>query len=212
MVSRVTTPTEFQKWTGVSRETLSRFESYAELLCKWQERINLIGPGTADALWHRHFWDSAQLWPHIPEKAETLSDLGSGAGFPGLVLAVLSRERPRPLAVTLVESDARKGAFLTEAIRVTGAPAQVQIRRIEARAVPADVVTARALAPLPKLCALAAPYCRPGTVCLFHKGEHVVDELQAAEKHWVFTVDPLASASESSASIVKLTGLHPRPI
>ncbi len=151
----------------VSRETLARLEAYADLLTRWSARINLVGRDTLADLWRRHFLDSAQLRPFVPDGAQSLIDLGSGAGFPGLVLAILGVP-----GVELVEADSRKAAFLREAARVT--EANVTIRPCRIAAVPAhpvDVVTARALAPLDRLLDLAQPFLGPDTMCLFPKGE-----------------------------------------
>src|SRR6202012_3891299 len=142
---------------SVSRETLERLEALVGILARWQKTINLIGKGTLDDVWTRHILDSAQLLPLLPPEAKTLTDLGSGAGFPGLVLAAL---RP-DLDVVLVEADARKAAFLGEAGRKMGLPKQPKllIGRIESlKPAKADVVTARALAPLTKLLLWAEPY------------------------------------------------------
>src|ERR1700761_7198410 len=150
-------PEEFAAQTGVSRETLARLKAYADILADWNARHNLVAKSTLPDLWQRHMWDSAQLAALTPPEARTLADLGSGAGFPGLVLAAMRPE----LQVTLVESDARKGAFLGEAGRRMGLKNQpkIVISRIEA-APPtgADVVTARALAPLGQLLVWAAPH------------------------------------------------------
>ena len=148
----------FREITGVSRETLARFESYAALLKKWNPRINLVAESTLADLWRRHFLDSAQLQALLPPAPENrpleIVDLGSGAGFPGLVLAILGAG-----TVTLLESDQRKTTFLREAARLTNTEIIVINQRIEAiSAIPADVVTARALAPLPRLLSLAAPF------------------------------------------------------
>jgi len=128
----------------VSRETRERLNTYAELLRKWQRSINLVGPKTLDDLWNRHFVDSAQLLPLIPPTARVLVDFGSGAGFPGLVLAILGMAE-----VHLIESDQRKATFLREVARATGTPVTVHAKRIEqVTPFPADIVSARALAPL----------------------------------------------------------------
>ncbi len=120
------TPEEFAQQANVSRETLARLERYAELLEKWNRRINLVGRGTIDDLWRRHMLDSAQLLPLIPDSAESLVDLGSGAGFPGLVLAICGVEN-----VHLIESDRKKSAFLREVARETAAPVTIHNKRIE---------------------------------------------------------------------------------
>jgi 16S rRNA (guanine527-N7)-methyltransferase len=163
---------------------LARLEAYAGLLVNWSARINLVGAATLGDLWRRHFLDSAQLLPHVPERTQSLVDLGSGAGFPGLVLAIL--EVP---GVELVEADSRKCAFLREAARIAGAPVTIRNTRIEA-APPhvADVVTARGCAPLDRLLPLAQRFIGPGTVCLFPKGERAAQELTASRQAWTMDV------------------------
>jgi 16S rRNA (guanine527-N7)-methyltransferase len=184
---RLTPPLDvegFAALAGVSRETLARLEAYAELLTRWSARINLVGRDTIADLWRRHFLDSAQLRPLVPDHAQSLIDLGSGAGFPGLVLAILGVP-----GIELVEADSRKAAFLREAARI--AEASVTIRPCRMAAVPAHavgVVTARALAPLDRLLDLAQPFLGPGTVCLFPKGERAAEELTLARKRWTMTV------------------------
>ncbi len=194
------TPAEFAQATGVSRETLARLEAYAALLGRWQARVNLVsGPSFAD-LWRRHMLDSAQLFPLIPKKARRLVDLGSGAGFPGLVLAIMGAP-----GVELVESDGRKCAFLEAVIRETGAGAAVHNARVEALApVPADVVTARALAPLPRLLTLAERFIGPGTLCLFPKGARVDEELTAAAKEWTMDLVRIPSSTDPSGTILHI--------
>jgi 16S rRNA (guanine527-N7)-methyltransferase len=173
-------PHAFAARSGVSRETLARLEAYAGLLVRWSGRINLVGAGTLDDLWRRHFLDSAQLLKHVPPRAQSLIDLGSGAGFPGLVLAISGVE-----GVELIEADARKCAFLREAARLAAAPVTIRNSRIEA--VPphaVDVVTARGCAPLDRLLGLARPFIGPDTVCLFPKGERSNQELTTAQQAW----------------------------
>ncbi len=160
-----------------------RLEAYAALLERWSGRINLVGRNTIGDLWRRHFLDSAQLAGHMPPRARGLIDLGSGAGFPGLVLAVLGVP-----GVELVEADARKCVFLREAARAT--ETTVEIRQCRIEAVPPgarDVVTARACAPLDRLLGLAEKFIGPHTRCLFLKGEHAGDELAEAGKAWKMT-------------------------
>ena len=187
---------------GVSRETLGRLETMVEVLLRWQKTINLVGRATLDDVWTRHILDSAQLAPLIP-KARTLADLGSGAGFPGLVLAAL---RPK-LDVTLIESDARKSAYLGEAARRMGLPKQpkIVISRIEvAPPAGADVVTARALAPLGQLLAWAAPHKSDPAICLFHKGKGWQAELTEAMKDWEIECTPQASVTDRDAVILRI--------
>ena len=192
----------FQKETGVSRETLERLETYAALLAKWQRRINLVGRSTLDDLWRRHMFDSAQLLPLLPEGARILVDLGSGAGFPGMVLAILGVPE-----VHLIESDGRKAAFLREVSRETSTPVDIHVARIEE--VPsfvADVVTARALAPLDKLLELASQFAGDKTVMIFPKGQDVDRELTATTKHTTMRTEFVPSRAHESSVILRLTG------
>lgn len=201
------TAEDFQRETGVSRETLDRLCAYADLLVKWQARINLVGRSTVGDLWRRHMLDSAQLWPLLPTPTRTLVDLGSGAGFPGLVLAIMGVPD-----VHLVESDVRKGAFLREVARVTGAAVTVHSQRIEAlEPFAADVVTARALAPVAQLLDYAAPFLGPHSQCLFLKGQNVASELTDAHKMWNMTVDSTPSKSDSAAAILRLSEVRREP-
>lgn len=194
----------FQAATGVSRETMARLQIYADLLVKWQTAINLVGPKTLPDLWSRHFLDSAQLFPLLPPGTRTLVDLGSGAGFPGLVLAIMGVPD-----VHLVESDARKGTFMREVARETGAKATVHTARIEqAAAFPADVVTARALAPLDTLFGYAERFWGPATVGFFLKGEAVEGELTAATESWTFATERIASRSDAAGVVLRVTDLR----
>jgi 16S rRNA (guanine527-N7)-methyltransferase len=190
----------FAELFPVSRETLARLEAYEALLTQWSMRINLVGRDTLADLWRRHMLDSAQLRPLIPEWARSLIDLGSGAGFPGLVLAILGVP-----GVELVEADSRKSAFLREAARIVGA--EVTIRPCRIAAVPAhpvDVVTARALAPLDKLLDLARPFLGPETQCLFLKGERAEEELTLARQHWTMTPSLYQSISDPRGVVLRL--------
>ena len=193
----------FQRLTHVSRETMARLSAYVELLTHWNNRINLVGRNTIGDIWHRHILDSAQLLAMIPAHARTLVDLGTGAGLPGLVLSILGVPE-----VHLIESDRRKAVFLAEAIRVTRSPAKLHAGRVEdVKPFPADVVCARALAPLPELLALAAPFIGQDTVCLFHKGKDAAAELTAAAKAWNMVTEPLPSVTDKSATILRLEGV-----
>lgn len=170
--------------------TEDRLRAYAALLLSWTRRINLVSGGDQDAIWTRHVADSLRLVPLLPPGLDRAIDLGSGGGLPGLVLAIATGVR-----FELVESDQRKAAFLREAARVTEAPVQVHAVRIEACVLePAALVTARALAPLPGLLALAAPLLRPGGVMLFPKGARAATELDAARTEWDFGVDQVGGA------------------
>lgn len=194
---------------NVSRETLEALTAYLTLLAKWQTKINLVSASTLEDAWTRHVLDSAQLWPLIPEGAQTLTDLGSGAGFPGLVLAILGKDRPG-FRVHLIESDQRKGTFLREVIRVTGASAEVHTARIKALDPwPSDVVTARALAALDKLLQLAAPFVAADGIALFLKGKSAETELTAARGWGTFDVEVIPSHTDATGAVIKLSRLTP---
>lgn len=200
------TPEEFAAAAGVSRETLARLEAYAAILRKWQRAVNLVGAATLPHLWHRHFLDSAQLFPLIPQGTRVLLDLGSGAGFPGLVLAIMGFPE-----VHLVESDARKGEFLREAARAAGVAPGVVVHRARVADVPpfpVDVVTARALAPLDDLIGYAAPFLGEKGVCLFPKGKAVERELTMARKHWTFALACFPSVTDPAATVLRLEGIR----
>jgi 16S rRNA (guanine527-N7)-methyltransferase len=202
-------PEEFATRTGVSRETLSRLKAYADLLSDWNARHNLVAKSTLPDIWRRHMWDSAQLAPLIPETARTLADLGSGAGFPGLVLAAM---RP-DIAVTLHEATTKKCAFLQAAADRMGITVTIANARIEDRpAQPFDVVTARALAPLPQLLEYAHSFMRPNSVCLFLKGQNVGSELTEAAKYWNMKVSQVPSQTDPSGAIVTVRELGPRHV
>lgn len=198
----------------VSRETGARLRRYLELLQTWQKAVNLVGAGTLADPWRRHILDSAQLYPLLPEPGPgptTLADLGSGAGFPGMVLAILAAGA-RELAVHLIEADGRKCAFLREVARVTGVPVALHNARIE-RLDPAalvgpgraDVVTARGLAPLPRLLELAVPFLGPGGIALLLKGKGAKEELTRAANHWHMSCDMIPSLSDRAGVVLKLS-------
>jgi 16S rRNA (guanine527-N7)-methyltransferase len=192
---------------GVSRETLDRLQSYIDLLLRWQDRINLVGPATLADVWRRHIVDSVQLWPQWPADARSLVDLGSGAGLPGLLLAVMGA----PI-VHLIESDRRKAAFLREAARACGAAVQVHAQRIQA--VPplnADVITARALAPLDELLPLALPHMHHGTTLLLLKGRGAASELTRAQEHWTMDATSLPSLSDPEGQILIIRDVRRAP-
>jgi 16S rRNA (guanine527-N7)-methyltransferase len=193
----------------VSRETRARLEHYVTLLKSWQRIKNLVGPGTLDTVWTRHILDSAAVLDVVPE-ARRFVDLGSGAGFPGLVVAILLAETPGA-HVDLVESNSRKASFLRTVARETGAPVTVHPDRIEdavpklaAGAAPIDVVTARALAPLERLLQLAGPLLARGAVGIFHKGRELAAEVAAARDHWRFDLVEHPSSTDPSARLVAI--------
>ena len=207
------TPEAFQARLSVSRETLDRFRSYAALLGKWNRAINLVGPKTLEDIWRRHFLDSAQLRSYLPElpgpAERVILDVGAGAGFPGLVLALLGCGR-----VHLVEADQRKAQFLREVVRATGAPAEIHAERLERLRQPEDlpeidVITCRAFAPLPRLLSLTERFLRPESgkkpaIGLFLKGARVDEELTAAAKTWRLRIDRFESETDPRGSILRL--------
>lgn len=192
----------------VSRETSERLEIYATLLRKWNPRINLVSKTTLPDLWTRHFVDSAQLYGLAPHPAGHWADLGAGGGFPGLVIAIMAMETGSPQRVTLVESDARKGAFLNTVIRETGAPATVITDRIEATApLMANVLSARALADLPTLLGFAERHLSPNGVAIFPKGASWEKELSAAHEAWSFSHRVAKSKTEDGPVLLRITGV-----
>lgn len=189
---------------NVSRETFPRLERYVDLLLSWQARINLIGPATVSSVWERHILDSLQLLPLLPPGTRVLAELGSGAGIPGLVLAIAAG-----LEAHLYESNGKKTAFLREAARQTGTRAHVHAIRLETlktetKLPPVDCVVARALAPLPLLLDYAEPFLSRGAVGLFHKGQDVDAELTEATKYWKMKVTKHASLFDSRGTILEI--------
>jgi 16S rRNA (guanine527-N7)-methyltransferase len=217
-------PGDFAAAFGVSAETLARLSAYEALLKQWQKAVNLVAPGTLGDIWHRHFADSAQLVPLAPSGVRTWTDLGAGGGFPGLVCAIvladaafLDRRTAEGLHVTLIESDTRKAAFLREVVRATGPLPGIDLEILPARAESVKtqvnfllprVVSARAIAPLEKLLALAFPLSPRGTTGLFSKGKEVAQEIDAAKKTWNFDVDLVPSVTEGSGRIAVITNLE----
>ncbi len=202
-------PEQFAAQTRVSRETLARLKAYGDVLVDWNARHNLVAKSTLPDLWKRHFWDCAQLASLIPETAHSLADLGSGAGFPGLVLAAM---RPG-LSVTLHEATTKKCLFLQAAADRMGLKVEIANARLEDLPPRAfDVVTARALAPLPQLLAYAQKFSGPNGVCLFLKGQNVGVELTEAHKYWSMKASQVPSQTDPSAAIVVVRELGPRHV
>jgi len=201
------TPQGFAQATGVSRETLARLEAYAACLLDWQERMNLVGRSTLEDLWRRHMLDSAQLLRIVPAGCRSLIDLGSGAGFPGLVLSILGVP-----GVVLVESDQKKAAFLRAAAAAAGSDATVHAVRVEDMAPQVyDIVTARAVAPLDKLVPLAARFMGEGSVAVLPKGSSVEDELKAVARHWHLWYTRHTSMTDPRGSILVIDRLYHDP-
>lgn len=196
---------EFQQQTGVSRETLKLFQLYSDLLERWQKSINLVSNNTLKDKWRRHFLDSAQLMDYIKPTDEPLKilDLGSGAGFPGLVISLLGAGE-----VHLVEGVGKKCSFMKQVIQKTAMSAVVHNERIEHMGVfPVDLITSRACADLGKLLELTFPFMTEFTECLFLKGEKADEEISNASKKWCFNVKKVPSKSEESGMILHLTNI-----
>lgn len=202
-------PLDFASDSKVPRETLDRLTAYARLLRERNAHLNLVADSTLPDMWRRHFLDSAQLADLIPAQAKTIVDLGSGAGFPGLVLAIMLSPR-HGLQVHLVEATQKKCRFLEEVAEATSAPVQIHWSRAEQmKGLKADVVTARALAPLTKLLGLAFPFFKATTTGLFLKGRSLDAELTEASESWKLHAVRLPSRSDPSGCILRVTGLSP---
>ena len=197
-------PEEFANASGVSRETLSRLKAFVGLLDDWNARHNLVSARSMEDVWRRHVWDSAQLAVYIPAEAKSLVDLGSGAGFPGVVLAELMRGRAG-FRTALYESTAKKCAFLKAAAERLGLNVEVRNARMEAAAKERfDVVSARACAPLDRLLGYAQHFAGPNTVCLFLKGQNVEAELTQARKSWKLKALRHQSRSDPTGTILEV--------
>ncbi len=195
----------------VSHETAARLDLFVNLFLRWQKAVQLVAPSTLPRLWTRHIADSLQLADLAPV-ARIWADLGTGGGFPGLVIALAIADRPGAL-VHLLESDSRKAAFLREAARVTGAPAKVANERIESAAErigQVEVVTARALAPLDRQLELAYPLLSTGARGLFLKGQDVDKELTDAAKSWIIETSIRPSVTDPGGRILILETAAPR--
>ncbi|MEM9047697.1 MAG: 16S rRNA (guanine(527)-N(7))-methyltransferase RsmG [Pseudomonadota bacterium] len=193
----------FQARFDVSRETMERLELYHTLLQKWSRGINLVARSSLDDVWRRHFADSAQLLDLASRDAKQWLDLGSGAGFPGLVIAILAQQKRPELSCTLLDSDARKGEFLRTVIRHAKIGCTVKTVRVETVEPKCyDVVSARAVAPLTRLLSLAKPFLGPGSICLFLKGKSAKTELTEAHRTWHTQTEMVPSETHAEASIL----------
>lgn len=196
----------------VSRETRQRLEAYAALYEKWSPRINLTAPSTQKDFWRRHIGDSAQLLD-LAREASHWVDLGSGGGFPGMVIAILLQEKAGA-RIELVESNRKKTAFL-QAVKVQCAPSVIihsaRIEDVIGRIDPPEIVTARALAALPKLLEMTAPWLQGGTRALFHKGRGYAREIEESHAKWTFDLVRHESRIDAESVILDITNLRPRP-
>jgi len=198
------TPDDIARLLDVSRETIDKFQAYLTLLEKWQRQINLVANSTLAEAWQRHILDSGQLVALYPPQTKRVMDIGSGAGFPGLVLAIMGG-----VTVDLVESDQRKAVFLSTVIRELGLPAKVHNQRIETlpRLFP-DVITARAVAPVPKLLKLIENQLHPEIVCLFLKGAAVEDELTNLQTYSTMESTTHLSLSGPTGVVLELKNMR----
>ena len=192
----------------VSRETQLRLDTLKTLTLRWNKTINLVANSTLPNIWHRHFEDSLQLWEHRPHDAASWLDLGSGGGFPGLVVAALAAQDQPELEVVLVESDKRKAAFLLLAAQEMRLRVSVEAARLETlAAVGAQVVSARALAPLPALLGFACRHLAPSGTLLALKGARYKDEIAAASRTWEFECQVIPSKTDAAAAILKIRSI-----
>lgn len=196
------TPEEFQKNTGASAEAMQRLKTYEATLKEWNPRINLVANSTIGDVWSRHFLDSAQLMPFIPAGSNII-DIGSGAGFPGLVLAAMGLND-----IALCERDVRKAAFLRTTAVAMGV--KVDILNLPAEAIDDrqfDIITSRALADVGMLLKLSQKLRKPSTICLFLKGKNLDAELATAQKEWMMETRRIKSATDPEASILRATSV-----
>ena len=200
----VTDAASFMVATDAAPSQMADLEAYRALLADWNERMNLVGPSALAEFWPRHAWDSAQLLKLAP-KAEVWADIGAGAGFPGIVLALLLKGRSGA-RVRLIESMAKRCAFLSAVVSELGLPAQVYNARAEDLKMPVDIVTARACAPLVRLLGYARPYLQAGATGLFLKGRDVSAEIPDALARWKFDYEIVPSLSDPSGQIVVVRG------
>ena len=192
----------------LSENVKNKLKIYENNLKKWQSKINLVSSSTLNDVYERHFYDSLQLWELIPKNAKTLIDFGSGAGFPALVLAILNQEENNgKIKISLVESDARKCAFIEQTARLCGVQVSIINKRIEdIEPFEADVVTARALASLDKLLDYSRDFVSDKSLCLFLKGEKVDEEIENAKKKYRFDYEKISSQTNKNSSVLIIKG------
>lgn len=203
------TPEGFQEIFGAPDEILERLKAYVALLNKWQEKINLVSRDSLNDVWRRHILDSAQLSSLLMPETKDIADIGSGAGLPGMVLAIIGA--PNGADVHLIESSERKCAFLREVNRATQAGATIHNIRVEKLLdISVDVVVSRAVAPLEQLLQYANPLLKKGGQCFFLKGKKWREELTEAQKKWIINESVIQSLSDPSGMILKLEEIRPR--
>lgn len=197
------------EWLDVSRETIDRLNTFCALVKKWNPVINLVSKPDISNLWDRHILDSAQIFYQIPPEATTLCDLGSGGGFPGIVLAIIAAESRPQLSISLVESDRRKSVFLSEATRLLGLNVTILTQRVDDLPPQnADVISARALASLTVLCGFALRHMNPSGMALFPKGRAADQEITDAGLSYHFKLTKIQSVMDTEACILCLKDIH----
>ena len=202
---------EFVKSLNVSRETLNGFYEYKALLSKWNEKINLVSKHTLVDIWERHFLDSGQIIKHVEASGKRWVDVGSGAGFPGLVVALLLRDRKIDCDLVLVEKNVKKGFFLNEVIRKLNLSVEVVNDNIDnLEPLNADILTARAFSELNNLIEIAFSHRKKDGICLFLKGENYRIELDKTLNYWFFDYDIVDSLSSSSGKIIRVKKIFKR--
>ena len=202
---------EFVKSLNVSRETLNYFYEYKTLLSKWNEKINLVSKHTLEDIWQRHFLDSGQIVKKVEASGKRWVDVGSGAGFPGLVVALLLRDRKIDCDLVLVEKNPKKGFFLNEVIRKLNLSVEVVNDNIDTlEPLNADILTARAFSQLNNLIEIAFRHRKKEGICLFLKGENYRIELDKTLNYWFFDYDIIDSLSSSSGKIIRVKKIFKR--
>ena len=202
---------EFDKSLNVSRETLNGFYEYETLLSKWNKKINLVSKNTLVDIWERHFLDSGQIIKHVDASGKRWVDVGSGAGFPGLVVALLLRDRKIDCDLVLVEKNPKKGFFLSEVIRKLKLSVEVVNDNIETlEPLNADILTARAFSELNNLIEIAFRHRKKEGICLFLKGGNYRGELDKTLNYWFFDYDIVGSLSSSSGKIIRVKKIFKR--
>ncbi|MEL6686268.1 MAG: 16S rRNA (guanine(527)-N(7))-methyltransferase RsmG [Pseudomonadota bacterium] len=203
------TPEQFASESGIHPDSLADYQIWAQQLRKWNKTINLVAPKSLPDFWSRHALDSAQIVPHIPDNTKTIADFGSGAGFPALSIAIAAKYDAPDRTVHMLESAGKKASFLKSVSRETGVKTVIHAKRIEAvDPLEANVITARAFAPLHRLLPMAARHLMPEGQLVLLKGERVDEEIQEAERDWTFEAEKLSSFSDEGGSILILRNLH----
>ncbi len=199
---------KFMEKYNVSRETFDQLKTYQSLLIDWQEKFNLVSKSSIDDAWNRHFLDSVQLFQYIPENAKNLIDFGSGAGFPGMVLAIIAKEKTPYLKVVLTDSIKKKTVYLNEVANKTNTDVEIVNDRIEN--IPNqkyDVITSRAMTSLSDLLKYSYPFCHKETLCIFPKGKNYALELKEAHLKWKFKCEIKASEQSEEGKILLISNI-----